>query len=356
MSHPYLGLPGHRYWRSAVRDWSQYAELYSPKFGLDRTTKIGSGGSCFAQHISAALKKRGYQFMDYEPAPPELPAEHHAEFGYGIYSARYGNVYSSRQLRTLMEEIAGDRALGEVWEQDGRFYDPMRPTIEPNGFASEEELRTVRDGHLSGLRRLIEDLDIFVFTLGLTETWINRASGAAYPMCPGTVAGVFDPSKYAFLNLGYSDVVEDMSQVFERWRSINNQIKFVITVSPVPLAATAEDRHIVTSTTYSKSVLRAAAGDLTRQYDFVDYFPSYEIVTSHLNAGLSFEPNMRNVRRERVAEVMNCFFDAHEDDASGGSAPPSTAAVARPPSSREIDARHMHEVCEEASLDFGETA
>lgn len=84
--------------------------LYVPRKALHEDTGVGSGGSCFAQHVSNALRRSGLNYFDAEPAPLELPRDVHAAHGYGLYSARFGNLYSSRQLRVLVESACGDLA------------------------------------------------------------------------------------------------------------------------------------------------------------------------------------------------------------------------------------------------------
>lgn len=44
-------------------------------------------------------------------------------------------------------------------------------------------------------------LDVFVFTLGLTEGWEAVEDGTMFPMAPGTVAGSYDPTGYRLRNL-----------------------------------------------------------------------------------------------------------------------------------------------------------
>jgi hypothetical protein len=53
---------------------------------------------------------------------------------------------------------------------NGRYVDPFRPQIEPNGFDTPKALREDRARHLAEVRRMFEELDIFVFTFGLTES------------------------------------------------------------------------------------------------------------------------------------------------------------------------------------------
>jgi hypothetical protein len=90
-------------------------------------------------------------------------------------------------------------------------------------------------------------------------------------------------------------------------------VRVLLTVSPVPLVATYEDRHVVVSTTYSKSVLRVAADEVTRQRDFVDYFPSYEIITSSATGRSYYAPDLRDVDDAGVQHVMRCFTRHYVD-------------------------------------------
>jgi hypothetical protein len=66
--------------------------------------------------------------------------------------------------------------------------------------------------------------------------------------------------------------------------------------------------HILVATMGSKSILRAVAGQIASQFNFVDYFPSYEIINSTPFRGSFFEPNQRNVNHSGVYHVMNSFF------------------------------------------------
>jgi len=225
-----------------------------------------------------------------------------------VYSARYGNVYTSRQLLQLLRRAYGRFIpADDVWEESGRFFDPFRPSIQPNGFATRQEYDADRAQHFAAVRRMFEQADVFVFTLGLTECWISREDGATYPMCPGTVAGRFDPQRHVLLNLTVDDVIDDMRSFVAELRAVNPSVKLVLTVSPVPLSATALDRHVWVSTTASKAVLRVAAEQLMQLPD-VAYFPAYEIITSPSNRGSYYADDLRSISEAGVQHVMTLFL------------------------------------------------
>ncbi len=225
------------------------------------------------------------------------------------FSARYGNVYTMRQMVQLFDRAYGRfRPADEAWQRpDGRYVDPFRPQIEPDGFATPNEVVAVRDGHFAAVRRMLEDASVFIFTLGLTEAWRGRADGAVFPLAPGVAAGEPDLDRYEFVNFGTAEVEADIEAFIERIRSVNPDVRLIFTVSPVPLVATYEPRHVLVSTTYSKAVLRAAVDAAARHHDFIDYFPSFEIITGGFNRGHYFDRDLRSVTPAGVEHVMRLF-------------------------------------------------
>jgi len=349
--NPYTDAPGYRRWRQAVAQTppGEIDPVTRLPFTIGREDKIVSAGSCFAQHIARHLLQNGFSYFVAETAHPLVPAETAEALGYGLYSARYGNIYTARQLLQLLRRAYGTfRPNDDVWEENGRYFDPYRPAIQPGGFATPREFELDRQQHLAAVRRAFEEMDVFIFTLGLTECWVSVADGAAYPMCPGTVAGRFDPARHALVNFTVADVAADMRMFIEEIRAVNPAVRIVLTVSPVPLAATAEDRHVLVSTTYSKSVLRVAAEELSKLPE-VAYFPAYEIVTGSFSRGQYFGQDLRAVTEDGVNHVMRLFF---RHLAPGGG---DGAVAAAPASDGDDYLDRMSDVvatiCEEERLD-----
>ncbi|MEL7093299.1 MAG: GSCFA domain-containing protein [Pseudomonadota bacterium] len=312
MTHPYEALGPEAFWKTAVADAGPFglSGLWSPKFSISPRDIIATAGSCFAQHIGNALTQRDYSWTDFEPAPPNINPESARRFGYGVFSFRTGNIYTPSMLLQWLELAYGLRPdCKEVWTQDGRYFDPLRPAIEPNGFATETEMIDARQETYAALRRAVEQSSVFVFTLGLTEHWVNADTGLEYALCPGTVAGAFDPQRHRFVNADNRSAFSALVQAIKLMRARNSNLRVLLTVSPVPLTATASGEHVLTATQYSKSVLRAVAGRATQRFAFVDYFPSFEIITHPVFRGMFFAPNMRSVVPEGVQTVMTHFFN-----------------------------------------------
>ncbi len=312
---PYRDLAARAFWRTGYAEVSYPPEgLYQPRWTLSKTDKIVTAGSCFAQHVGRTLRQNGFNVVEKEPASedPRKLTGREAAHGYGLYSARYGNLYTARQLHQILQEALGLITPADpVWESKGRFYDSLRPNIEPDGFDSPDAVRKARKIHLQRVKEAFVEANVFVFTLGLTEAWIHRETGQIYATAPGTIAGSFDPKLHAFKNFRHHEIIEDLRATLALLKGINPGLRVLLTVSPVPLTATATGDHVLSATTYSKSVLRAVAGELRNDHPEIDYFPSFEIITS-LRAGASFfEENLRNVTEDGVALAMRTFLTAH---------------------------------------------
>ena len=358
MSHPYRTLPDKAFWRRAVvRPAPQEVDPVG-RFDLRLTPdmKVATAGSCFAQHIARHLQASGFNYYVAEPGHPVLPEPLRTAHGYGLFSARYGNLYTARQLAQLIERAYGrfDPQEGGWQMPDGSWRDPFRPTIQPGNFASEDEMLADRAQHLAAVRDMFETLDVFVFTMGLTEAWESRADGAVFPLCPGVEGGMFDATRYALRNQDAPEVIADMQTVLDRLAEVNPKAQVILTVSPVPLMATAEpDAHVLTATTYSKSVLRVAAETLRKTQDHVHYFPSYEVITGAYNGARYFAEDLRNVTEEGVAHAMRLFLQ-HATGTDIPAPPVSVSVSARDNRTEEAlqAARDFIDVeCDEIALD-----
>jgi len=311
---PYAGLDDRAFWRAGVVDAGAYPppDLYRPKFAISTDLPIFTAGSCFAQHVGRTLAQSGYNVIDAEPVPADIPTQVAQRHGYALYSARYGNIYTVRQFLQLLKEAFGEFAPAQpVWERDGRFYDALRPGVTPGGLDSVDHVKLARTSHLDAVRAAVTQSGLVVFTLGLTETWAHTKSGTIYPTAPGTIAGQFDPDAFHFVNFRAAEVREDFLSLRKIFQVANADVKFLLTVSPVPLTATASSDHVLSASSYSKAVLRTVAGELAEDFPDIDYFPSFEIVSSHPSAGRMFAANMRSVKPRGVRKVMRAFLDAH---------------------------------------------
>ena len=241
----------------------------------------------------------------------------------------------------------------EIWENEGRFRDSLRPAIEPEGFGSHADCLEMLQNTARAFGRSVREAQVFVFTMGLTEGFEHAETRQPYALCPGTLAGSYDAAQHSFVNYRYPQIMKSMKSAVRGLRALNPEIKILLTVSPVPLTATATGHHVLLATQYSKSVLRAVAGDLAEMAKDIDYFPSYEIIAAPPTRAQFFAPNMRSVAPEGVALVMEHFFRGMRFSKSKL---PKDEAEARRRAGVAAEAAAEELACEEILLDQGAKA
>ena len=304
MRSPYDGVDPRQNWNLAVRDAHDRAaiDVQGPvKFRFPPTAAVASAGSCFANHLAAHLAASGLRYPVYEPGALPL-------------AARHGNIYTALQLRQLLERALGAFEPAErAWPTPhGRWLDPFRPLVDRDGFATIPGLERARAGHLAAVRRMFEETDVFIFTLGLTEVWCDARDGAAFPLPPGRGRGIFDPQRHTIRNLDVAANAAELDRFLAGLRRINPTIRVVLTVSPVPIALTMETTHVARASLYSKSVLKVVAEEAARRHDDVDYYASYDNVVHNFGGRSTFEADARHlqpwVAERAVAQFRERYF------------------------------------------------
>lgn len=352
--HPYSGLPDRQFWKRApgVADLAAFDPVSDVPFQITRDDRIVTAGSCFAQHVARYLGQSGFNHHIAEPAHPLVPDDIAARHNYGLFSARYGNLYTARQLLQLIRRAYGDFVpQADAWDgtQPGTYVDPFRPQIQPGGYDSTAELAADRAQHLAAVRQAFETMDVFVFTLGLTEGWEDTRDGAVFPLAPGVAGGTYDPALVAFRNFDEGETANDLTDALTLIRQRNPKVRIILTVSPVPLNATYVDRHVAVSTAWSKAALRIAAEKVQGRFDDCCYFPSFEVITSPQARGRYFADDGREVLPAGVAHVMRLFFHHLAGVDVAADTPPPAAAPRRDAHTEQME-RALQVLCDEEAI------
>jgi hypothetical protein len=308
--HPYVDNAEHTFWDRAISEKAVGEidpTLGISTFKLSLSDSVMTMGSCFAQHVSQRLSNVGLNFLISENHPIDTILN--SDLGYGVFTARYGNIYTISQAVQLVKRCLGNFIEGEIWTYKDKYVDSFRPRAVPNGFISEEELNSDKAIHLAATLNALKTAKVLVFTLGLTEGWHNIKSGQIYTIAPGINGGEYNPDIHKPFNMSASECISGLQELIQLVRDINPNIKFILTVSPVPLAATHTDGHVLTATFSSKAKLRVAAEVVSKSHIDVDYFPSFEIIQGLAQSGNYFEGNLREVTPRGVDHVMRVYFE-----------------------------------------------
>jgi GSCFA family len=304
--NPYVSMPSYAFWKNGVEksNPNELNNIHTPKFQIKNSDIIVTMGSCFAQHLANWMREKQFNLPFFDTVD-NIKSKN--------FSANYGNVYTVRQCLQLILEVAEKRKISKLaWKCGDGYIDPLRPNVFITPFKTQEEVYEARKIHLNNVKSSIVELDVFIFTLGLTEGWIENVSATVLPVAPGVIGGSYDSDKYTFVNFRYGEIFNDLERVHAEILKLRNNRPFrsILTVSPIPLTATAMDQHILLSNTYSKATLRSVAGDFTECNSNSDYFPSYELITNPAACSSFYESNFRSTKVPAVDMVMKIFLSS----------------------------------------------
>lgn len=279
---------------------------------LDRTTPIGSAGSCFAVEIAKVLQQRGFNYVVTEsnddPAHGVMLDTAVDEPTLARFSAAYGLLFNSPSFCQLAERAFGERDFSKlVVDANGQYVDPYREGVR---FASVDAYLANYDAHVAAVREALLACEVFVVTLGLNECW-QLLDGTFISRNPR--ANMYHMAKHRFLTVEQN--VHYIQRFFDLVKARNPAFKLIISVSPVPLMATGrhQEQHIISANCHSKSVLRVAADELVRNNPDMYYLPSYELVTECSRQ--PWQDDFRHVTPDTVQRVIQMFTEMFVQDA-----------------------------------------
>lgn len=302
-----------------LRRWSDFNNNRNVSFPakkiLQKTSKLFTMGSCFATEIRRAMKRRGFTVYP-----------NYAEVTYDKESAIFNAIpertdtlphYDTFSMLQEFEAAFGlwpDRSAG-FWPVESAavndklgarevFQDPYRKLVYAR---TRRDLESLSERVNASITEGIHGADVIVLTLGLTEVWRHCETGRHLCIPPGRgLGGGIGKAEFRHSTFAenYSNVRQLLDLLFSRYPTK----EVVLSVSPVPLGETFSIFDIGTANSESKSILRAVAAQICREYDNVTYFPAYEMAT--VCTKHAFIEDGRHVRREFADLVIATFVSA----------------------------------------------
>lgn len=189
----------------------------------ERVVSLGPG---LAGTIGTHLRRMGARYLVTEPAHPVLPVTVAERLQYGRYSARYGELPTSRHLVQLIARAYGSfHPKQDIWMRGARFVDPFRVFVQPDGFTSRSEYFADRRQHFRATRQALTEADVFVVTLGGDEVWLSTLDGAAFSAGPEWNP---DPAHTELTTLAPQAIVEDLSRFVDDVARVNPRGRVIL--------------------------------------------------------------------------------------------------------------------------------
>ncbi|HMN70581.1 MAG TPA: GSCFA domain-containing protein [Rhodoblastus sp.] len=248
------------------------APHYSSSFTLEPGQKIITIGSCFARNIEQELAARGFDI----PMQSFVVDKREWARDPGEILNNYVPGAVAPQIRWAFGLETYDLATHAIEVAPGRYIDPyLAPASRP--IPAQEIL--ARRASLDALYRQLATSHAVIITLGYVEAWFDHASGYYVNSPPPLAVLKSAPERFELHVLDYDRVRASLVELFDLLDDVcPPDYRVILTVSPAPLHLTFTDDDIAVANTYSKSLLRAAAGEICARRGNIDYFPSYESV------------------------------------------------------------------------------
>lgn len=256
-------------------DLQTIIKLEKPEIKIGYDTRMMMLGSCFVENIGEKLDYFKFD-VDINPC--------------GIV---YNPVSVANTLQLLVEGrrfICNDLLQnGDRWvsfSHHGSFSDrdPLRCLQKIN---EQLELSSAHFAHT----------DVLVITWGTAWVYRYRQSGQLVSNCHKFPSASFDRFR-----LGIADIVNLYSDLLPRLKEANPRLKVLFTVSPI--RHWKDGAH---GNQLSKAVLLLAIDELMQRFDFVSYFPSYEIVMDELRDYRFYAEDMLHISPQGVNYIWEKF-------------------------------------------------
>lgn len=140
-----------------------------------------------------------------------------------------------------------------------------------------------------------------VFTLGTNHVYILNETGEIVDNCRKRPQRLFTERE-----LTVDECAEYLCRAIVRLRSVNPNVRVVLTVSPIRYA-----KYGFHGSQLSKAVLLLAADKVVREHDMVEYFPAYEIVNDELRDYRFYREDMLHPSDQAVEYIWQRFGDTY---------------------------------------------
>ena len=277
-----------------------------PKFKLDGDGRFFAIGSCFARNIEIALARNG---VDCITTRLRVPSDCYEISGLG---ARNGmlNAYTPYSMRDIVQLPTRADALeaGVLQVGDDEWVDMLVSGIRPLPRAQLLDIRA----SVVDLYRDLAQADVVVVTLGYTESWYDNQDQIFVNRSPGGSSRTLRRGeRYSFQNLNAAQVADALASIAGHVHAVTGgRAKMIITTSPVPLHATFTNRDVICANSYSKATLLSAAVELASNHDWIDYYPSYEMVMG-ADRDLAWLEDGVHVKTALIDQVIGRFTQAY---------------------------------------------
>lgn len=255
---------------------------FQADFKIDHQNRILSLGSCFAEHISERLTALKF--------PTCLNP--------------FGILYNPISIHQTLESLLEKRLLAE---EDLFYHDGLWHSFAHHGSFSKADKKSsleLINTNISEGHQFLKKTDRLLLTFGTANVFELMEEQKIVANCHKLPGQNFERKR-----LTVQEIIKPFKGVFEKLKGSSPLLEIIVTVSPV--------RHIrdgLVGNQKSKATLLLALDELVEQFDFVHYFPSYELVLDDLRDYRFYNVDMIHPSNTAIEYVWRYFERAYFEE------------------------------------------
>jgi hypothetical protein len=236
-------------------------------------------GSCFAVNIGSKLE-------DYKFKANTNP------FGTLFNPVSIFKLVNQAALKGIIESMG-------IVENQGVFHHYDLHSEHSN--TSKQKLLEHANRQMKKLGEQLSDTSVLIYTFGTAIVYELLETGEIVANCHKVPAREFNRRF-----LGIEEIVHAFKINYDLVKSINKNVRFILTVSPVRHQKESFEQNNV-----SKSILRIACEKIRTEFEHVDYFPAFEIMMDELRDYRFYAEDMLHPNQVAIDHIWHKFMDVY---------------------------------------------
>lgn len=251
-------------------------------YKITHETRILNIGSCFSENIGQRL----------------------ANYKFRITINPHGILFNPISIATSLTQLIENK---QFRESDIFYHNHRWQSFDHHGhFAKADKndcLNTINQS-INQAYKQIQKLDYLILTFGTANVFEYIQTGRVVANCHK-----ISNSEFLRKRLIINEIISAYKPIFKQLKSINPQLNIILTVSPVRYI-----RDGLVENQRSKAILLLAIDELVRCFDFVEYFPAYELVIDDLRDYRFYNEDMIHPSKVAIDYVWEYFTERYFDN------------------------------------------
>ena len=264
-----------------MTDFRLRTELPKNQITINHADLFQLWGSCFADNIGKKLTECKFR-CDVNP---------------------FGTLYNPISIATGIKELIHKKIYSEnnLCFGNGQWFSYMHHSL----FSSSQKEKCLEriNSRLSLSREVLEKANWILFTWGSAWVYRLRSNHQVVGNCHKMPDREFVREK-----LEVNEIVATYIELLTEIKSINSQVKFMFTVSPIRHAK--DGMH---GNQLSKATLLLAIDKLCKESKDCYYFPSYELMMDELRDYRFYADDMLHPSEIAINYIWECFSETYFD-------------------------------------------